>query len=61
MIRVADDVKVSTMAKVEPEDEKEDSELLENSIEGSSVESEETSDVIQETDPTEENDDLTEE
>lgn len=61
VIRVADDVKVSTMAKVEPEDEKEDSELLENSIEGSSVESEETSDVIQETDPTEENDDLTEE
>ncbi|MER2179957.1 MAG: DNA gyrase subunit A, partial [Carnobacterium inhibens] len=34
VIRVADDVKVSTMAKVEPEDEKEDSELLENSIEG---------------------------
>ena len=61
VIRVADDVKVSTMAKVEPEDEKEDSELLENSIEGSSVESEETSDVIQETDLTEENDDLTEE
>ena len=61
VIRVADDVKVSTMAKVEPEDEKEDSELLENSIEGTSVEIDETSDVIQETDPTEENDDLTEE
>ena len=61
VIRVADDVKVSTMAKVEPEDEKEDSELLENSIEGTSVEIDETSDVIQETDLTEENDDLTEE
>lgn len=58
VIRVADDVKVSTMAKVEPEDEKEDSELLENSIEGTSVEIDETSDVIQETDLTEENDDL---
>ena len=61
VIRVADDVKVSTMAKVEPEDEKEDSELLENSIEDSSVEIEETSDVIQEADSTEKNDDLTEE
>ena len=61
VIRVADDVKVSTMAKVEPEDEKEDSELLENSIEGSFVEIEETSDVIQEADSTEKNDDLTEE
>lgn len=61
VIRVADDVKVSTMAKVEPEDEKEDSELLENSIEGTSVEIDETSDVIQETNLTEENDDLTEE
>ena len=61
VIRVADDVKVSTMAKVDPEDEKEDLDLLENSTEGSFVEIEETNDGIQEAESTEENDDLTEE